>query len=107
MGMDAGSIPGVAGQGGCGWRGLGAVLGGQGRCGGVCFGLRAAVRSAELMRWKRRRRLLLEPTCAWGLGWGPCVTRWGHWERAMCQGMGLCQGLSLSAQGPQCVLGYQ
>uniref|UniRef100_A0A8B9EWW9 Atrial natriuretic peptide receptor 2 n=1 Tax=Amazona collaria TaxID=241587 RepID=A0A8B9EWW9_9PSIT len=52
----------------------------------------AAVRSAELMLWKRRRRLLLEPTCAWGLGWGPCVTRWGHRCRARRRGWGCARG---------------
>lgn len=68
-----------------------AVLGRQGCRGGVCFGVRAAVRSSELMLWPPRCRLLLEHTCAWGLErrlWvthclcreGTCPRGWG-WAR--------------------------
>lgn len=57
-------------------------LGGAGKAGlpWVCFGMRTAMRSSELMLWLPRCRLLLEHTCAWGLEQRLHVTHCVHRE---------------------------
>lgn len=88
-----------------------AVLGRQGCHGGVCFGVRAAVRSSELMLWPPRCRLLLEHTCAWGLEQRLRVTRSVRREGTCPRGWGCARGFPSMPKeevlGPQRVLGQQ
>lgn len=69
-------------------------LGGAGKAGlpWVCFGVRTAMRSSELMLWPPRCRLLLEHTCAWGLEQGLHVTHGVRREGTCPRGWGCAKG---------------
>lgn len=71
-------------------------LGGAGKAGllWVCFGVRAAVRSSELMLWPLHCRLLLEHTCAWGLE-QRCVSPTASARRGRVPGDGAMPGALL------------